>query len=245
MLLDAAVKNWQHHAMNRPERLLALLQALRRQRYPVSGNTLAETLGVSIRTLYRDIASLQAQGADIRGEAGVGYVLRPGFMLPPLMFSQSELEALVLGFRWTAKFADAQLVNAATDALAKISNVLPDELRRELESTTLLVGPRIFSDRESVDMEAIRSAIRNEKKASVSYEDASGNQTDRTIWPFALGFFPEARVLVAWCEKRNDFRHFHTERIKTFDIQDIRYPRRRGGLLREWRSKGLHARRQD
>src|SRR5690606_27088595 len=116
------------------ERLLSLLQALRRHRRPVSGALLAAELGISIRTLYRDIRSLQAQGADIEGEPGIGYVLRPGFMLPPLMFSQAELEALMIGFRWVAKFADEPLTEAASDALAKISAVLPENLRSELEA---------------------------------------------------------------------------------------------------------------
>ena len=151
--------------MARSERLLALLQVLRRHRRPVSGATLAAELGVSIRTLYRDIATLQAQGADIEGEPGVGYVLRPGFMLPPLMFSQGELEALMLGFRWVEKFADAPVTKAATDALAKISAVLPAELREELENTALLVGPRRIVDSEIVDLALLRAAIRRARGA--------------------------------------------------------------------------------
>src|SRR5271157_635543 len=118
---------------SRSERLLCLLQALRRHRRPISGAVLARELGISIRTLYRDISTLQAQGADIEGEPGVGYVLRPGFMLPPLMFSQNELEALMLGFRWVSKLADESMIGAACDALAKISAVLPGDFRDELE----------------------------------------------------------------------------------------------------------------
>ena len=154
--------------MTRAERLLSLLQVLRRHRRPVSGRVLAGA-GISLRTVYRDIASLQAQGADIEGEAGIGYVLRAGFMLPPLMFSQAELEALMLGFRWVGKFADAQLTAAAADALAKISAVLPAELRREMECTTLLVGPRTIVDRETIDMGVVRAAIRTESKLGIRY----------------------------------------------------------------------------
>ncbi|AYZ62654.1 YafY family transcriptional regulator [Burkholderia multivorans] len=228
--------------MTRSERLLSLLQALRRHRRPVSGRVLAQELGVSIRTLYRDIASLQAQGADIQGEPGVGYVLRPGFMLPPLMFSQSELEALTLGFRWVAKFADAQLTSAASDALAKISAVLPAELRRDLDSTTLLVGPRTIADREAVDMDDMRVAIRTERKLRVAYADGRGKRSERTVWPFALGYFEDARILVAWCELRNDFRHFRTDRIVALARLDERYPRRRAALLKAWRQAGLDVR---
>ncbi|CAH1652998.1 hypothetical protein CHELA40_10732 [Chelatococcus asaccharovorans] len=163
----------------------------------MSGARLAQELGISIRTLYRDISSLQAQGADIEGEPGVGYILRPGFMLPPLMFSQAERDALMLGFRWVAKFADEPMIKAAADALAKISAVLPESLKDELERTALLVGPRTIRDVETVDLKIARAAIRNEQKLRMIYVDAMGNQSDRTIWPFALGYFQRIRILVA------------------------------------------------
>lgn len=221
--------------MARSERLLALLQILRRHRHPVSGAALADELGVSIRTLYRDIASLQAQGADIEGEPGVGYVLRPGFMLPPLMFSQGELEALMLGFRWVQKFADTPVTKAASDALAKISAVLPAELREELENTALLVGPRRIVDSEIVDLAVLRAAIRRERKVRLSYADVSGSTTERIVWPVALGYFEETRMLVAWCERREDYRHFRTDRMLALALLDTRYPRRRAVLLKGWR----------
>src|SRR5258707_9367578 len=127
--------------MSRAERLLDLIQILRRHRQPVSGQALADELDISLRTLYRDIASLQGQGAGIEGEAGVGYILKPGFMLPPLMFSEEEIEALVLGGRWVARRTDEPLGKAARNALAKIAAVLPDDLKRGLETSTLLIGP--------------------------------------------------------------------------------------------------------
>ncbi|MCQ4634276.1 YafY family transcriptional regulator [Shinella sp. CPCC 100929] len=221
--------------MARSERLLALLQILRRHRHTVSGATLAGELGISIRTLYRDIASLQAQGADIEGEPGVGYILRPGFMLPPLMFSQGELEALMLGFRWVQKFADAPVTKAATDALAKISAVLPAELREELESTALLVGPRRIVDSEVVDLALIRTAIRRERKLRLSYADSVGALSERTIWPVALGYFEDTRMLVAWCESRQGYRHFRTERMLALAMLEERFPRRRAAMLKEWK----------
>jgi len=173
--------------MARAERLLSLLQVLRRHKRPVSGARLAQELGVSIRTLYRDIASLQAQGADIEGEPGVGYVLRPSFMLPPLMFSQAELEALILGFRWVEKFADEPLTKAAGDAMAKISAVLPDSLRDSLDSTALRVGPRVIQDVELVDLGIARTAIRLQRKLRIIYVDGAGQESERVIWPFFLG----------------------------------------------------------
>ncbi|WP_119258883.1 helix-turn-helix transcriptional regulator [Shinella zoogloeoides] len=229
--------------MARSERLLALLQLLRRHRHPVSGATLAGELGVSIRTLYRDIATLQVQGADIEGEPGVGYVLRPGFMLPPLMFSQGELEALVLGFRWVQKFADAPVTKAATDALAKISAVLPAELAAELESTALLVGPRRIVDGEIVDLAVIRAAIRRERKLRLSYCDAAGVRSERVVWPVALGYFEETRMLVAWCEWRQGYRHFRTERMAAIALLEERFPRRRAAMLKEWRETDAGPRR--
>jgi len=229
--------------MARSERLLALLQLLRRHRHPVSGATLAGELGVSIRTLYRDIATLQAQGADIEGEPGVGYVLRPGFMLPPLMFSQGELEALVLGFRWVQKFADAPVTKAATDALAKISAVLPAELAAELENTALLVGPRRIVDGEIVDLAVIRAAIRRERKLLLSYRDAAGVRSERVVWPVALGYFEETRMLVAWCEWRQGYRHFRTERMAAIALLEERFPRRRAAMLKEWRETDAGPRR--
>lgn len=229
--------------MAHSERLLALLQLLRRHRHPVSGATLAGELGVSIRTLYRDIATLQAQGADIEGEPGVGYVLRPGFMLPPLMFSQGELEALVLGFRWVQKFADAPVTKAATDALAKISAVLPAELAAELENTALLVGPRRIVDGEIVDLAVIRAAIRRERKLRLSYCDAAGVRSERVVWPVALGYFEETRMLVAWCEWRQGYRHFRTERMAAIALLEERFPRRRAAMLKEWRETDAGPRR--
>lgn len=221
--------------MARSERLLDLLQTLRRYRRPVSGATLAAELGVSIRTLYRDIASLQSQGADIAGEPGIGYVLKPGFMLPPLMFSEDEIEALVLGTSWVADRADEHLGSAARNALAKISAILPADLRDSLHNSALLVGPGQNISTDTADLAVIRKAIRSERKLIISYRDKNGADSERTIWPFALGFFDRVRVVVAWCEIREGFRHFRTDRIVSLDVTDARYPRRRQVLLKEWR----------
>jgi len=220
--------------MSRSQRLLDLIQILRRYRRPVSGQVLAGELGVSLRTLYRDIATLQAQGASIEGEAGIGYVLKPGFMLPPLMFSEDEIEALVLGSRWVSKRADPRLALAASNALAKIAAVLPQDLREDLDSSALLVGTS-STETPGVDLAAIRAAIRSERKLSFAYTDAVGAGSRRVVWPFALGFFEKVRVLVAWCETRQDFRHFRTERMAELVVTETRYPRRRQVLLKEWK----------
>jgi predicted DNA-binding transcriptional regulator YafY len=218
--------------MSRSDRLFELVQALRRRRRPVSGRTLADELGVSLRTLYRDIATLQAQGADIAGEAGVGYVLQPGFLLPPLMFSEDEIEALVLGSRWVAKRTDDRLGGAARNALAKIAAVLPADLRETLDASPLLVGP---GPRAPVDLTVVREAIRAERKLAIRYRDGGGAATERVVWPFALGFFDQARVIGAWCELRADFRSFRVDRVVELTASPERYPRRRRALLKAWR----------
>jgi predicted DNA-binding transcriptional regulator YafY len=222
--------------MSRSQRLLDLIQVLRRHRRPVSGAVLADAVGVSLRTLYRDIETLKAQGAHIDGEAGVGYVLRPGFMLPPLMFTEDEIEALVLGSRWVAERADAPLGDAARNALAKIAAVLPDDLKDNLDASNLLIGPGETIAAGDAGLASIRAAIRAERKLAITYADGKGDATKRTIWPFALAFFDRARVVVAWCELRNDYRHFRTDRIGALKPTNKRYPRRRQALLKEWRA---------
>ncbi|MGY2285551.1 helix-turn-helix transcriptional regulator [Pseudomonas gingeri] len=221
--------------MSRSQRLLALLQILRRHRFPVTGAALASELGINLRTLYRDIGTLKEQGATIEGAAGLGYVLRPGFMLPPLMFSEDEIEALVLGARWVAGRADEHLGHAARNALDKISAVLPAGLRDELDASALLVGPSASLLSTDIVQPLIRKAIRAELKTLVVYKDLKGEESARTVWPFALGYFDEARVMVAWCELRGGFRHFRTDRIVAFTVAEERYPRRRQALLKAWR----------
>ncbi len=223
--------------MPRADRLLDLLNALRRHRRPVTGRVLADALGISLRTLYRDIASLQAQGVPIEGEPGVGYVLKPGFLLPPLMFPPEEIEALVLGSRWVADRADAPLQTAARSALARIAAVLPPDLRADLELSGLMVGPGTAAPPDIVDPALLRRAIRAERKLAIDYRDAAGQATERIVWPFALAFFDSVRVLLAWCERRGDFRTFRTDRIQSATLLDARAPRRRGALLTDWRAR--------
>jgi len=220
--------------LSRAQRLLDLIQVLRRYRNPVSGASLAAELGISLRTLYRDVETLNAQGASIDGEPGVGYLLRPGFMLPPLMFSEDEIEALVLGSRWVSERGDAPLRKAAQNALAKIAAVLPSDLRQGLDSSTLIV-PRKPESAGDAELTTIRQAIRAERKLRIRYADHEGAETRRIIWPFAVGFYERSRVVVAWCEMREAFRHFRTDRIAALTPTETRYPKRRLQLMKEWR----------
>jgi predicted DNA-binding transcriptional regulator YafY len=223
--------------LSRSERLLDLLQLLRRHRRPVGGAALAAELGISLRTLYRDIATLQAQGAGIDGAPGLGYVLREGFTLPPLMFSVDEIEALVLGSRWVMERGDARLATAARDLLATVGAVLPPPLRRELDDSALLAGPGAPLEASTPLLGTLREAIRQEHRLELRYRDAEGRSSTRTVWPFALGFFDRVQVLVAWCELRADIRHFRTDRIDALQPLAERYPRRRQALLQAWREQ--------
>jgi predicted DNA-binding transcriptional regulator YafY len=226
--------------MSRSTRLLGLIQTLRRHRRPVAAAALAGELGVSLRTVYRDIAALQGQGADIVGEAGIGYVLRPGFLLPPLMFGDDEIEAIVLGLGWVTQRGDRQLAAAARDAFAKIADVLPPDLRDAAESAGVMPGPGPKLVERGIDLAPLRRAIRTEQKLRLDYADAAGHASKRVVWPFALGFFDQIRVLVAWCETRRDFRHFRADRIVAAQATGQRYPKRRRALLKAWReSEGI------
>jgi predicted DNA-binding transcriptional regulator YafY len=218
------------------ERLLHLLQTLRRHRYPVVGKDLAEELGISLRTLYRDIAALAAQGANIDGSPGVGYLLRPGFLLPPLMLTQEEIEALVLGSRWVEQRGDPALQQAASDLLAKVESILPAELRQEMISSGLMIGPSPDKPMADRELALIRKAIRNESKLNMRYADMADEETSRTVWPFALGWFDHSLILAAWCELRQGYRHFRTDRIRQFTALAERYPRSRRALLQEWQA---------
>ena len=222
--------------MSRATRLLDLLQLLRRHRYPVAGSVMAGELGISLRTLYRDIAALQSQGAHIEGEPGVGYVLRPGYMLPPLMLSPEELEALVLGTRWVADRGDTRLAEAAENALTKIVAVLPKDMADEIETSGLLVAPSYQKLESRIDLSEVRQAIRGEQCVAMHYVDLKNDTTERVVWPVALGFFDHVRLLIGWCELRNDFRSFRTDRILKWQPLGKRYPKRRAVLLKQWKA---------
>jgi predicted DNA-binding transcriptional regulator YafY len=223
--------------MRRADRLLQVLQILRRHRRPVTGDAMADELEVSLRTVYRDINSLIGQGVPIRGEAGIGYVLGEGYDMPPLMFTADELEAVMLGLRWVTRRGDAQLTRAARDSVAKIGAVLPEGLRPFLFDASLVVAPRDGRTVDAVDVAALRSAIRESRKVSIQYRDEIDRYTERTIWPIGIVYYEATRNIIAWCELRTAFRHFRTDRIAQVDILKDRYPKRRKALLKEWQEE--------
>jgi predicted DNA-binding transcriptional regulator YafY len=220
--------------MRRADRLLRIIQILRRHRRPVKGQAMAEELEVSLRTLYRDIADLITDGVPIRGEAGVGYVLGQGYDLPPLMFTADEVEAVVLGLRWVMRRGDRELVRAAQDATAKVGTVLPQDMRPVLLDTALLVPPAYRTYPDAVDLASVRRAIREQRKAHIHYADENGALTERVIWPIAISYFDAQRLIVGWCELRNDFRTFRTDRIREASVLQERYSERRKVLLKRW-----------
>lgn len=221
----------------RAGRLLALLQILARHRYPVSGASLAEELSISLRTLYRDIASLRAQGADIQGEAGTGYVLAPGYLLPPMMFTPEQLDALALGLRWVATYGDAEIGKAANEVAGKVMQSIPPPMQSLFEHATLLVG-RAETAVESEHVAGLRAAIRRQLKVSIRYTDRQGKTSERVIWPFALGYLSRDLLLAAWCETRGDFRHFAVAQIESVQQLACAAPHSRQRLLRMWREAG-------
>jgi predicted DNA-binding transcriptional regulator YafY len=222
--------------MTRTERLLKLLQVLRSYRYPVSGQRLAERLDVSLRTIYRDIATLQAQGAQIEGEAGVGYVLKPGFFLPPLMFSQTEIEALLLGIQWVSQYGDKPLTQSAMDVASKITHVLPSNIKKEMHTLSLRVGPPMKEILAKEDLTSLREAIRGQKKIYIDYQSQKKARTQQIVWPFTIGYFTTGRILVGWCETKNDYDCFNTLGIISMKALDETYPRSRDSLFRDWQA---------
>lgn len=219
--------------MSRSERLLDLMQTLRRHRRPVSGHALADQLGVSIRTLYRDIATLQGQGAPIEGEAGLGYVLKSGFFLPPLMFGEDEVDAIILGLRFVSQRGDEALAEAAAEVLAKIEAVLPAAMEGAVATSGLLAAPERSTESQMIS--TVRRAIHAEHKLTFSYVDKKGRESKRTVWPVVIGFFQGYEMMAAWCEARRDFRHFRFDRIKALSTTGERFPKRHRILLAEWR----------
>ena len=222
----------------RATRLLHLLDELRRRRRPVRGAQLADQLGISLRTLYRDIDALRAQGAVIAGDPGVGYQLRAGFMLPPMMFSPDELEALVLGARWVASHADPELAEAAGRALDRVVGVLPEGLRLQVE-TSGLFAPDWSPVPPEPWLPALRRAIREGNAVRLRYRDAQGRASERLVWPFAMAFLADMRLLAAGCESRADFRHFRADRVRALEDTGRRYPEQRQRLIRRWERQRL------
>jgi len=221
--------------MRRTERLFQIIQILRRAKAPVTAAAMASELETSLRTIYRDVAELLAQRVPIRGEAGIGYALERGFDMPPLMLTPDEIEAAVLGAQWVMARGDPQLGRAAADLIAKIDAVIPQHLRPFLADAALSAYRPPTAAVDVIDVARLRAWIHSRGKIALSYRDEEGRQTERVVWPIAIGYFETVRLVAAWCELRQDFRHFRTDRIARAEFLGERYPTARRALHAAWR----------
>src|SRR5690348_4589208 len=198
--------------MRRADRLFQIVNVLRQRRTTTTSAHLARRLGVSERTIYRDIRDLTLAGTPIDGEAGVGYRLRPGFDLPPLMFDRDEIQALVIGARIVRQFGDPALARASDAILNKVSAVIPKDLAPLLTDTRMFVPNTIGGRRAAETLSLAREALIARRKLRFKYEGASGDGTERTVRPLGVFFWGRTWTLAAWCELRNDFRNFRLDR---------------------------------
>jgi predicted DNA-binding transcriptional regulator YafY len=223
--------------MRRSDRLFDIIQALRTAKKPMTAAALAERLEVTVRTIYRDVATLQARRVPIEGAAGLGYVLRRGFDLPPLMFTADEIDAIAVAMRMLHRTGDHGLQSAAESVLSKVTVALPDSLREHLAAPQFFVSRNGAPRPPVADLAAIRTAIRDEHKLRIAYSDEKGERTRRVIWPIAIAYYAESTLVSAWCELRDDFRHFRADRILKFDALDERFPVRGKTLFARWQAR--------
>lgn len=226
--------------MRRADRLFRIVQFLRSGRMQTA-RELAQKLEVSHRTIYRDVQDLQLSGIPILGEAGVGYTLRRDYDLPPLMFDAREITALVLGSRMVIAWGDAELAEAANDALRKIEAVLTPALRDRIDAVRLYapaLNPRRADDivtREN--LEQLRNAIEAIRVIEVVYRDEKGQESERRLRPMALLFWGNVWTLVAWCELRSDFRSFRADRFRSISITGQTFEQERGQRYEDFLAK--------
>ncbi|THK40163.1 YafY family transcriptional regulator [Ensifer sp. MPMI2T] len=218
--------------MRKASRLFEIIQILRLARKPVTAAEIAETLEVTPRSIYRDIAALQAMRVPIEGERGLGYVLRPGFDLPSLMFTIEETEAIVLALALLARTGDEELKAAARRVNQKITGAVPAPLRQAFQSQALHAWGTIAAPPPAIDLAMIRRAIRDEQKLALDYRDELGRASERTVRPLALIYYSEHAMMVAWCELRQDIRNFRADRVEHCEPVDAFF-RGEGNDLRQ------------
>jgi len=218
--------------VRRADRLFQIVQFLRSRRV-TTARWLSDVLEVSERTVYRDIQDLMASDVPVEGEAGIGYVIRRGYDLPPLMFTRDEIAALTLGARIVNSWADPGLALAAQSVLSKVETVLPDSLKGELDQTRLFSPLVQISAQVAACMGELRSAVDSRNKVAITYTRADGANSKRIIRPLGLFFWGTVWTLGAWCELRQAFRNFRLDRIETLQVCDERYPNEPGRTLED------------
>ncbi|MGE3275845.1 MAG: helix-turn-helix transcriptional regulator [Vicinamibacterales bacterium] len=219
--------------MRRADRLFQIVSVLRRRRTPTTAAYLAERLGVSERTVYRDVRDLILAGTPIDGEAGVGYRIRPGYDLPPLMFDRTEIEALVLGARIVRQFGDPELARASDAILGKVAAIVPKDLAPLVAETKLFVPPMLGIGQAAAALATAREAVIARRKLELGYADADGAASTRVVRPLGIFFWGRTWTLAAWCELRGDFRNFRLDRVKACHPLDEVFEPEPGTTLRE------------
>ena len=219
--------------MRRADRLFQIVNVLRRRRTATTATHLAERLGVSERTVYRDIRDLILAGTPIDGEAGVGYRIRPGYDLPPLMFDRDEIQALVLGARIVRQFGDPALARASDAILGKVAAIVPKDLAPLVAETRLFVPSTLSAGKSADSLALAREALIARRKLELSYAKADGAATKRTVRPLWIFFWGRTWTLAAWCELRQDFRNFRLDRIAASTMLDETFEDEAGKALRD------------
>jgi len=219
--------------MRRADRLFQIVQQLRGGRL-VTAAMLAERLEVSERTIYRDIADLQTNGVPIDGEAGVGYLMREGFDLPPLMFSRDEVVALVAGARLIRAWGGATMARAAEEALVKITGVLPISEQRRPEQIEIHAIASEMTPAVRTRIDDLEKAVEHRRRLKIDYADAEERPTKRVVRPLGLWFWGKVWTLIAWCELREDFRVFRLDRIADMTDQNAPFKPERGKTLTDF-----------
>ncbi|MBW9115925.1 YafY family transcriptional regulator [Rhizobium cauense] len=222
--------------MRKASRLFEIIQILRLAKRPMTAADMAERLEVTVRSIYRDIAALQAMRVPIEGGRGIGYIMRPGFDLPPLMFSVEEMEAIVLSLALLERTGDDELKRAATSVNRKIAGAVPPPLRQAMERKAIYAWGSVAQPPTSLDLSLVRRAIRDERKLLLDYRDELGRASERTVQPIALIYYSQTANIVAWCELRQAIRNFRSDRVEHCEATDA-YFRGDGDRLRQlWTS---------
>ncbi len=220
--------------MSKPTRLFEIIQLLRAAKKPMTAQEIGDQLEVSKRTAYRDIATLQSMRVPIDGEAGIGYIMRPGFDLPPLSFDAEEIEAIIVGLALLGRTGDKGLLRAANRAANKINTALPDGAKHGFDQDALHVSSWNIVPASMVDTALVRRAVREEEKLQISYTNAELVETTRVVLPLAITYHVDVIVLAAWCELRSDYRHFRLDRISKCSPVGLNFHEIGGALRGKW-----------
>lgn len=220
--------------MRKASRLFEIIQIVRLAKKPVTAAEIAAQLEVTVRSIYRDIVELQSMRVPVEGGRGIGYILRPGFTLPPLMLTVEETEAIVLSLALLERTGDTELRQAAKQVNRKIAAAVPPPLAATFSANALHAWGRPAPAPEAIDLAMVRRAIRDERKLLLGYRDELARVTERTIRPIALIYYSQTANIVAWCELREAIRNFRADRVEDCEALDVFFPGEGDGLRKLW-----------